>query len=108
MVIDTARQAHPARWRDLLQSRGYVDAVAENVVTIDDDVAFVHADAQDEPTILGLGLVATSHCALQFHRELDGVDHARELDQQAVSGRLDQPAAMLGDLRVDEFASNRL
>ena len=43
---------------------------------------------------------------------LDGaahrIDDAGELDQQAVAGRLDDAAAMLGDLRIDQLGAQRL
>ena len=43
--------ADPARLRDPFQPRGDVDAVAEDIVVVDDDVADMNADAEVEPSI---------------------------------------------------------
>ena len=48
------------------------------------------------------------HRPLHLNRAAHGVDDAGELDQQAVAGGLDDAAAMLGDLRVDQLAPDRL
>jgi hypothetical protein len=45
---------------------------------------------------------------LDFDRRADRVDDAREFREHAVAGRLDDAAAVLPDLRVDELAAMRL
>jgi hypothetical protein len=40
-------------------------------------------------------------------RAAQGVDNAGELDQQPVAGCLDKAAAVLGDFRIEEFATQR-
>ena len=45
---------------------------------------------------------------LDFGGAGDRIHHARELDQHAVAGQLDDAPSMLGDLGVDEFAAVRL
>ena len=52
--------------------------------------------------------VALGHAALDLDRAAHRVDDAGELDQQAVAGDLDDAAAMLRDLGVDELAPNFL
>ena len=52
--------------------------------------------------------VALGHLALHLDRAAHRIDDAGELDQQAVAGGLDDAAAMLGDLGVDQFAPKRL
>jgi hypothetical protein len=42
------------------------------------------------------------------HREARRIGHARELDQEAVAGRLDDTASMLRDLGVAQFTPDRL
>jgi hypothetical protein len=42
-----------------------------------------------------------------MRRAAQGVDHAGELDQQTIPGRLDDAAAMLGDARIDQLAAQR-
>src|SRR5437762_953543 len=48
--------------------------------------------------------VAGGQRGLNFDDAADGVDDARELQQQAVSGGLDDASAVRGDLRVDDIA----
>ena len=55
----------------------------------------------------GVAGIALGHPALHRDRAGDGVDDARELDQHAVAGGLDDAAVVLGDLRIDQFAAMR-
>ena len=48
--------------------------------------------------------IALGHPALHLGGAAQRVDDAGELDQQAVAGGLDDAAAVLGDLRVDQLA----
>ena len=81
------------------EPRRDIDPVAEDVAVLDDDVALVDADAElDAPLGRDVG-VALGHLALHLGGAAHRVDHAGELDQQAVAGRLDDAAAVLGDLR---------
>ncbi len=76
------------------EPRGDVDAVAENIVVVDDDVADMDADAEFDPLILRHGGVLLGHAALDLDRAARRVDGAGELDQHAVAGGLDDAAAM--------------
>ena len=48
------------------------------------------------------------HRRLHLGRASERVDDAGELDQEAVAGRLDDAAAMAGDLRIDHLGAERL
>ena len=50
---------------------------------------------------------ALGHPTLHRNRTGDRLDHARELDQDAIAGRLDNAAPVVSDLGVDEFAAMR-
>ena len=50
--------------------------------------------------------LATGHALLDRDRAGDRVDDAGELDQGAVAHQLDDPAAVLGDQRVDELLAD--
>jgi hypothetical protein len=52
--------------------------------------------------------IAVDHCPLHFGGAAHCIDDAREFHQHAVAGRLDDPAAVLSDLRIDELAPMRL
>jgi hypothetical protein len=45
---------------------------------------------------------------LDLDRATKRVYYARELDEKPVAGRLDQPAAMRSDLRIDHLGPDRL
>jgi hypothetical protein len=45
---------------------------------------------------------------LHLSRASEGIDDAGELHQEAVAGRLDDSAAMAGDLRVDQLGAQCL
>lgn len=70
--------------------------------------ADVDADAKVEPLPHRRARIALGHGALHFDRTSYGVDHAREFDEQAVTGGLDDAACVLGDLGIDELAPMRL
>ena len=50
------------------------------------------------------GSVSPGHSALDFHGTAHCVDRARKFDQGTITRGLHDAAAMLGNLRIDEFA----
>ena len=104
MVADRARDADAARRRQPLQPRRDVDAVAINIAAIGDHVAEIDADAKSQAALLGEVQIAVGHRALDFAGTAHRVDDAGEFRQHAVAGGLDDPAVMLADLRIDQFA----
>src|SRR6185312_6702541 len=48
ILIDPMRDRNPARARDLLQPRGDVDAVPEDVAIFDDDIPECNSDAESD------------------------------------------------------------
>ncbi len=91
-----------------LQPRGDVDAVAVDVVPIDDHVAEIDPDAECDALVLGDFGIAVDHRPLNLDGAAHRVDHARKFHQHAVAGGLDDPAVMLLDFRIDELAAMRL
>ena len=106
MVAHRAGDGDAARPGDALEPRRDVDAVAEDVVALDDDVAEIDADAELDAAVLRHVGVALAHPALDLGGAGDGVHDARELDQHAVAGELDDAALMLGDLGVDQLVAD--
>src|SRR5439155_14817850 len=47
------------------------------------------------------------HCLLHLDRAAHGIDDARKLHQHAVTGGLDDATVVLGDLRIDQFTTDR-
>ena len=103
LVEDLARNADTAGLGEPLQTRRDVDAVAVDVVVLDDDVAEVNADPEGDATLLGNGFVTFGDAPLDVDGALDRLDDARELDQNAVAHELDDAPVMPGDRGIDEL-----
>ena len=97
--------ADAASFGNAFQPRGNIDAVAEDVALVDDDVADVNADAQFDAPVGGFVRIALRHSALLLDGAAGGVHGAAEFDQDAVAGAFDDAAAMLGDRRLQQFAT---
>ena len=94
LVAHRPRHRDTAGRSDALQPRRDVDAVAENVVVLDDHVAEIDAGAQLDPPVRGYVGVASSHFALlDFRGAGDRAHYARELHQHPVAGELYDAAA---------------
>src|SRR6516162_707553 len=99
------RYADAAGLGDAFEPRGDVDAVAVDVAVLDDDVAEVDADPEGDPFLLRCRGIALDHRSLHGERAGDRLDHARELDQQAVAGRLDDSAVVPGYHWIDQLSA---
>ena len=93
VVVGRARDQHAARLANALQPRRDVDAVAQNVVALDQHVAEIDADAIDDALRLRRLGVALDHQLLDRDRAFDGGDDGGKLQQQPVARRLDDAAA---------------
>ena len=103
-AVDLAGDADAARLRQALEPGRHVDAVAVDIVRLDDDVAEVDPHAEQHAAFLRLIGVQLGHRRLDRHRALDRVDHAGELDQRAVAGLFHDSAVPLGDPRIDDLS----
>ena len=86
----------------ILDARCDIDPVAKDVVAVDDDIANVYSDPEQDtrPTPSGRSL---RHFLLNLDRTGHGIYGARKLDQHAVVGGLDD-AALMGGCRIDDLA----
>src|SRR5215831_2314554 len=85
-----------------------INAIAKDVVVLDDDVAEIDPDPEPDPAFLGDRGCAIGHRELPFGRTAHRVYDAREFRQYPVASGVDDAAGVLVDLRVDDFASMRL
>jgi hypothetical protein len=105
LIVDDPRHTDSARFGDPLQSGCYVDPITMNVLTLDDDVAQVDADPEYDPLVFRDRGIALGHPMLHRDRTGDRLDHAREIDQDAVAGRFDNAALVFGNRGVNEFTA---
>ena len=102
-LIDDGGDADPAGLGERFQTRGDVDAIAVNIVALDDDVAQIDADAENDPRLVqgfvGQRTVGALHRQGTIHR----IDHAAELDDGAVADQLYDAAVMGGDGGIEDY-----
>jgi hypothetical protein len=105
LIVDDARDAHFAGFRQGFEPGRDIHSVAVYVVILGDHIPEIDTDPKVDPLVARNGSVPFGHTSLEFDRAGDGFDHARELDQHAISGRLDDTPFVFGDLRIDELAA---
>ena len=104
VLIRGARNGHVARFRDALEAGGDVDAVAKDIVALDQYVAEMDADPVEDALRLGDAFIAGRHLPLHRERALDRLDDGRKVDEHPVAHGLEQPPAMRGDDRLNGLA----
>jgi hypothetical protein len=62
-----------------------------------------NANTKLDPLFGGHTGIALGHATLHVHGAAHRIDHAGELQQQAIAGGLDDPATVLGDLGVNKL-----
>ena len=77
LLVGRTGNANPARLGDPFKPRGDIDAVAEDIVAVNQDLAEVDAHAIDDAPVLGDALVALRHLLLHEDRALDRRDDGR-------------------------------
>src|SRR6516165_1908921 len=95
------RDADAARLSEPFEPRGDVDAVAEDVALLDDDVTEIDTNAKFDAALWRYGGVAGHHLPLHLDRTAHRVDDAGKLGEQSVAGVFDHSATVLGDLHMD-------
>ncbi len=107
LLVDGARDAYATGRRQRFQPRRDIDAVAEDVFAVDDDVADIDAHAQAQPTIFRVSCAALAHVGLNGERRSHRGNSRRKLDQESVAHGLDQAPAGGRDPWVDDFGAQR-
>src|SRR5271170_6958975 len=108
VVMNRIGDEHPAGIGQGFDPCGDVDAVAIEVVALDDHVAEIDPDAQFDAVVRAYTRVVLGHRLLHRDRAAHRVDDARKLDQHAVAGGLDDAPVVLGNFRIEELAAQRL
>src|SRR5258708_5117619 len=85
----------------------HVDAVTENIISVDDDVSDIDPYAKNDMR-LGTCSVSLCHLFLNRHRASDRIDGAGELDHHTVAGCLNDAPLMRSDCRINHLAAMRL
>lgn len=84
-----------------------VDAVAEDVAVLEDDVAQVYADAERHLAVFRVVFGSFGHRCLDLNGALDRFDGAGELGQKPITRFLNDMALMFGDRGLEDFVKVR-
>ena len=107
LLVRRRADADPARLGQRFEPGGNIDAVAEDVAILDDDVTDIDAHAKFDPPSRRHGGIADDHFALHLDGTAHGIKDAGEFDEEAVAGRLDDATAVLGDLAIAKLSADR-
>ena len=92
----------------MFQSGRDIDAITVKIaVIIDQDIPEIDPDTVLDASVVMDICFALSHFALDVDGELDRIDDAVKLSQQAIACRLDDPAGIQTERRVYEAGSVR-
>ncbi len=105
LLVCRPRNAYAAGLAKCLQTRRDIDAVAKNIVAVDDNVADVDSDSKYDFLFRENTGVALSHAALNVDRANNRIYHAGEFNQHPVSGGLNDAAVMFRYARINQFAT---
>ena len=103
LVAHDPANADPAGLGERFQARRDIHTVAEDVVFLSDHVAKIDADPKLGALVVWDFRFAVNHSALDLHSAAHGVHNTRKLRQEAIASVLHNPAAVLPDLRIDQF-----
>src|SRR5271166_3709029 len=88
VIMNRVGDEHPAGIGQGFDPCGDIDAVAIEVIALDDHVAEIDADAQLDAVVRRGAAVALRHRLLHFDRTAHGIDDAAKFHQHPVAGGL--------------------
>jgi hypothetical protein len=97
LIAYGCRDAYPTGVGHGFEPRGHVDAVAEYVALLDNDIAKIDADSVKQAARGGHVAIAAGHLLLKFHGTADCLSHALEFNQHSIACGFDDAALALGD-----------
>ena len=101
-IVHGARNADTSGRGNGLKPCRHVHCGAKEIFAVDDNLTQGDADPKGEERVLALSAV---QCLLHGERAADRLGRPKELGQDAVSGCVEDPPAMLLDERIDEAAA---
>jgi hypothetical protein len=90
-----------------LEPRRDIDAVAEDITGLEDDIAKIDSDTQRDPLLGRHNLVLVRGGIAQERGVAGGLDDAVELDERPFAGPIDHLSAEFGDPRLDDLGHKR-
>src|SRR5262249_45937223 len=81
-----------------------IHAVAKDVTILDYNIPYIDTDAKLDALLVRDRGITVGHAGLHLGRAAQRIDDAGKLDQEPVACRLDEPAVVRGDSRIDQFS----
>ena len=103
LIAYRARHANATGLGEHLEARRHIDAVAEDVLVLDDHVTQIDPDTELDPARRRHIGIPPCHSPLNLGGADHRIDHALEFDQHPVARCLDDPPSILGDGGIDEL-----
>ena len=103
MFLHIAGDTDSAGLGEAFHARGHIDAVAVEIVALDDHIAQADADAQHHAVPVGGIRVPLGEGALYVHRTLHRIHRAAEFGQRPIAGGLEDPSAELLDFGIEDL-----
>jgi hypothetical protein len=102
LVLNSTRDANPARLSKSSQPGGDINRIAEETVALNDDIADVDADA--EPHLLtGRSIrILLGYGLLNLDGALHGIHSAGEFSDEAIASRIENPASMRDNQPIND------
>ena len=85
-----------------LQPRCYIHSFTVAIITLDNHLSQIDANADFDPILFRNARVALHHAALECYRAFDGIDDTAKFRQQTIAHELEDAAVMLADFRFQE------
>ena len=108
LFVRSARNIYAAGLAQRFEPGSDIDAVPQNVITVNNNIANVHSDAKDDLLGCRHRYVPRQHTLLDRYRAPDGVDDARKLKEEPIAGSLDHPPAACLDGGVEKLGTMSL
>jgi hypothetical protein len=106
LIPNNSREADRTGIGQGFQPRRDVDAVAEQIVAVDHDIANMDADAVLHRLVGRTTGILGSNRPLHRHGALHGIDRAGEVGDDAVAGGVEDAAPMRRDQLIDDGAAS--
>jgi len=107
LIVDGRRDAYAAWLGYAFKASCDIHAVAENIVRLDDDVAYVDAHTKKKAPVFRVIVLKFANGALKAHSSPNSLDRARKLRQEPIPGVLHDAAAVFGYCRGDSISKER-
>jgi hypothetical protein len=77
------------------------DAIAIDIIAINNDVADVDANAEQDALVLRNIRISFDHAALDIDGATHRFNNTWKLDQSSITGQLHHPSVILSNVRID-------